>query len=183
MNSKWAVFLVLALVILLVLYVASVGVGARERRSQEPGARPAGRPVSVSLNAPWVQNLRDRLTARLKPEDLRLVGGAPGCRLDGAQWTVPVDGECEFEIAPGERTRALRLKLEQGLSVEFRLEQENALDVEGALSGVGTASDHYDVYRSEEPATLTVETCRIEVDDPSPGAAPAGEALCRIALE
>lgn len=176
MNSKWAVFLVLALVVLLALYVAGLGLGARERRSQEPGARSADRQVSVSLDAPWVQNLRRRMTARLQPADLRLAGGAAGCRLDGAQLTVPVDGECTFEIAPANRTRALRLKLEQGASARFALEQEGALDVEGTLQGAGAVSDAYDVYRGEGPAALTVGACPVDPDAQT--AVP-----CRVSLE
>lgn len=167
------VFCAIALVVLLVLYVASVGVGARERRSDE--GQGGGVPLKPDLNAPWVQRLRDRLTARLEGKDLRLAEGPAGCRLDGDRLQVPVGGACRFEIAPAKRTRALRLKLVQGRAAAFSLAQEGALAIGGVPLALGEASEAYDVYRSEKAARLTVAGC----ETPEGGEA----ALCWLLLE
>jgi len=175
MNRRWIVFVVLAVVVLLALYVASVGVGARERRSQGPGAGPRDRTASVSLDAPWVQKLRDRLTAKLESKDLSLAGGADGCGLAGTDLLVPVDEECEYEIAPAKRTRALYPKLVQGQSAAFGLEQDDALEIEDEPLAAGAEAERYDVYRGQEPATLTVAECEVNEGDEAK--------FCRVSLE
>jgi hypothetical protein len=169
------VFCAIALLVLLALYVGSVGVGARERRGQGPEAGPRDRTASVSLNAPWVQKLRDRLTAKLKSEDLSLAGGADGCGLNGTDLLVPVDEECEYEIAPAKQTRALYPKLVQGQSAAFGLEQDDALEIEDEPLAAGAEVERYDVYRSKEPATLTVAECEVNEGDEAK--------LCRVSLE
>lgn len=164
MNSKWMLFVALAVAILVVLYVASVGVGVQ----------PQDRQVRIRLDAPWVQRLRARLTARLKPEDLRLVGGPASCQPDGAQVALPVGSACQFEIPPADRTRALRLKLVQGQAAALTLRQEGALDIENEPLAAG-AAHVYDVYRSEEDAQLKLTACQVSED--------GGRPLCRVSLE
>jgi hypothetical protein len=173
MNSRWLVLLLIALVILLALYVASLGVGLRGGREPGREAEPGDR--RLSLNAPWVRSLRQRMTARLKGEELRLADGPEGCRLDGNHLQVPVGGACEFEIAPADKTRALRLKLVQGSAAAFSLAQAGALAIEGVPLAPGEASEAYDVYRGTASARLTVTGC----ETPEEGEA----AFCRLLLE
>jgi hypothetical protein len=168
-SSRRLIVLLVLLALLLALFVASLGLGLRGRRGQGPALRP-------DLNAPSVGKLRERLSAPLKGKDLRLEEGVPGCQVRGEQLRIPVGATCTFEIAPANRTRALRPRLAQGTAANLTLEQEDALTIEVDLPLTGDEDERYDVYRNEDkkPARLTVADCKVGED--------SGAELCLVSL-
>jgi hypothetical protein len=174
-NKRWIVFVLVAVLVLVALYVASLGLnlrrGQRDARAPEPTPAPEDGDEGA-LNAPWVRKLKDRMTTRLKGEDLSLEEGPPGCRLRDERLEVPLDAECEYTIAPGDRTRALRPSLVQGSAITLILTQEGYLEVEQGLPSEDEERPSMDVYRNEESAQLVVTGC--EVDE---------AALCLVSLK
>jgi hypothetical protein len=185
-NRRWLVFVIVAAVLLVVLHLSSVGLAVQRRRdaNRTAGRAPAGEPEEEQeqegpiLEAPWVQNLRRRLSSPLPGEALHLEEGPAGCRIVDGEAQVPPDAECEWEIAPGKRTHVLRLRLVQGSGLRVTLDQEDALTIDEHVPGAHEEALVLDVYRSDEPAYLYLEGC----EDRAEGEETQESAPCLVSL-
>ncbi len=93
MNKTVVLLIVL---LLLVCFGASIGMGFANDNSAERPQEPQS--DTIPVDEPWAVRLRGRLTKKVKPEEIVAAEGAGGCSFDGQRFMAPVDGECVFTI-------------------------------------------------------------------------------------
>lgn len=143
---------VVAIVLLVVLFVAGIGMGA----ARGGGGRGSDR------DPPWVQALDaavvDGLKRSLAPSDV-----SAGC-LDQArrEFAIPANGTCEVRIPSSlYPVRALTLRLRQGPSAEVRLRQQGTVTDKRSLAPGGAVELR--IYREGATVLLSCRTgCRLE---------------------
>jgi hypothetical protein len=154
MNPK---VLLVILLLLVALFVASLGLGIRGSRGEAP--------LTPNLNAPWLQRLHERVTKKLTGQDLRVGGEADsGCLVGDEQLQAPVEATCTFVIVPDRSTRRMRLKLAYGRAARLSLAQEGAPTVDGERLAAGEPAKAFAILPDEE-ARLTLTGCAVDQDD------------------
>ncbi len=117
----------------------------------------------IDLQAPSLQQLRQRLTIRLKGSDLTLMSGT-GCTAQDENLSVPQGTTCVFAIRTSDRfTRQLVLALQSpAISVDVQLTQPKAISVD-STPAPGNAPFSLDIYaNSDRPfADVTLQNCQM----------------------
>lgn len=154
MNFK--VFVIISVVLLLCLLAVGMTMGARSRGGLLP---------TIDLQADWATWTRNRLTTKLRSDELTVVAGqAAGCAVATNQLLVPENITCQWAIpASTQSTRQLQLQVSDANSaVTAELEQPNALRLEATLTISSTVTP-FDIYRNADGqgATLTLRDCQI----------------------
>lgn len=151
MSRRLVVFVLL----LAVLCSCCAGSGLLSRRP------PAFR--HVDLQAPSLDQLRRRLTIKLKGADLVLKSGQ-GCAVQGETLLVPPEAVCIFAIPASDRfTRQLVLVLDApASSAALTMVQPKAVSVDKTLAP-GEEPYALDIYRNPDKveALLTIRDCRL----------------------
>ena len=128
MNPK---VLFVILVLLIILFVAGIGVGSTQ----------ADRPTAQT--PPWVERLSDLLVSKqaLRAEDIdAAIPPECGQQLEAGEFVIPAGQTCWLTVKPSRaNVRTLTLTLEQGTAAAIRLEPngENQLTNKKTLSSPG----------------------------------------------
>ena len=141
-----------------------------------PLVAPSFSPVGVTSDT-----VRGWLTRPMTAEHIAFAGGdTEDCRLRGDALLIAAGGNCRFTLTPSPNlTRRLSLRLAEGESAAVTLQQENTLDIEETLVGIGAAIE-LDIFRQPEgvEAILTVANCTTAESEEEE--APAA---CRLEIE
>ncbi|HEX7974333.1 MAG TPA: hypothetical protein VF498_07985 [Anaerolineales bacterium] len=151
--SRRLLFLILAFSALVVLCLSCFGLN----RLAAPPLR-----LRLDLQAPSLDQIRNRLTVKIKGSELRLRQG-DGCSASGSQVVVPIHTTCEFGI-PISASSTRQLVLLAGASggkVSLHLAQPKYLSLDQSLAG-GDAPARLDIYRNPNrgEATFILTDCQ-----------------------
>lgn len=180
MNFK--MFVIISVLLLLCLLAVGVTMGARGQGGLLP---------TIDLQADWATWTRNRLTTKLRSDELTVVAGqADGCAVATNQLLVPANTTCQWVIpASTQSTRQLQLQVSDSNStVTVALEQPNALRLEATLTISSTVTP-FDIYRNADGqgATLTLRDCQISsaatVSTTATTAATPPDTRCTLTLQ
>ena len=124
--------------------------------------RDDGNRAQIDLDVPTARQVRNWLTVKVKPEEIRVAGDNRDCRFEGRLFIISEGVQCLFTIrASTEQTKQIKLLLaDPTQSIHLELKQDRALTVEEDLSPESEPLP-LDIYRHQESADakLTFSDC------------------------
>lgn len=154
MSRRLLIFLFILIVLIFALLLMLSG-------------RDDGNRSQIDLDIPTARQVRNWLTIKVRPEEIRVADDNQECRFEGRQFIVPEGIECLFTIrASAEQTKQIQLLLASPAQfIHLDLEQDRALTVEEDLSPE-SESLSLDIYRHEENADAKLSFSDCVVPEP-----------------
>lgn len=170
MSRRLLIFLFILMILIFALLLMMSG-------------RDDGNRAQIDLDIPTAKQVRNWLTVKVKPEEIRVGDDNPDCRFEDQLFIVPEGDQCLFTVqASTEQTKQIKLLISDPTqSIFLELEQDRALTVEETLRPESEPLS-LDIYRQKESADAKLFFSDCVVPEPEEDSGE-GKPPCRVELQ